>query len=129
MNLDRHILTATLHQIFHRRIFHTYKHIWKFVPVQGLLEYAKKLGFGPILVQWLSNLWGGFATLRFVLYLKNCIFWGASFEPIETLATLFLKTLKLQGFHQTHLYGHTTDGHVCFKRDHQSYDHDVMQIN
>ena len=33
---------------------------------------------------------------------KNCIFWGASFELMKNLATLFPK--KLQGFHGTLLY-------------------------
>ena len=33
---------------------------------------------------------------------KDCIFWGASFEPIENLATF--GTQKLQGFHGTPLY-------------------------
>ena len=37
---------------------------------------------------------------------KNCIFWSASFEPIQNLATL--SAYKLQGFHGTLLYYYYT---------------------
>jgi len=58
-----------------------------------------------------SRFWGGFPpfcilapriqTCHFLIAPKNCIFWGASFEPIKNLATLDPE--KLQGFHGTPL--------------------------
>jgi len=91
-----------------------------FAPVQGLLEYARRLGFGPILVPWQSNLWGVSATLRFVasgtdlpaflLYLKTAFFeahllssyktwqlcspksYNVFIEPSYTIATSYLIT-------------------------------------
>jgi len=39
---------------------------------------------------------------KFFIAPKDCIFWGAPFEPIQNLATLGIS--KLQGFHRTPLY-------------------------
>jgi len=44
----------------------------------------------------------GTRLATFCIEPKNCIFWGASFEPFKHLATLVPE--KLQGFHGTHLY-------------------------
>jgi len=59
-----------------------------------------------------GRFWGGFPpfgilapriqTCHFLIASKNCIFWGASFEPIKNLATLDPE--KWQGFHGTPLY-------------------------
>ena len=45
---------------------------------------------------------------------KNCIFWGAVFEPIKNLATL--GTWKLQGFHGTPYTIVTPDGVATVSR-------------
>jgi len=58
---------------------------------------------------WQSILWNPFSFWRHAIRLatffigsKNCIFQGASFEPMKTLATLIPE--MLQGFHGTPLY-------------------------
>jgi len=54
----------------------------------------------------------GFRLATFFVAPKNCIFWGASFEPIKNLTTL--NPAHLQGFHGTPLYHcYTLIGRVC----------------
>jgi len=79
-----------------------------FVPVHKLLNYARTLGFELLT----PNMWDFPATFAicikvnglatFFIAFKNCIFWGASFEPIKKVAGLFAQ--KLQGLHGNPLY-------------------------
>jgi len=97
---------------FYQSIFYSSTHICIFAPVHKLLDYARSLGFGPILLQWRPNMWDFSATFAFCIKAnglatffiapKNCIFWGTSFEPIKKVASLFAQ--KIQGFNRNPLY-------------------------
>jgi len=88
-----------------------------FVPVHKLLlDYARTLGFGPILLRWRPNMRDFPATFAFCVKAnglatffivpKNCILWGAFFEPRKKVASLFAQ--KLQGFNGNPLYHYCT---------------------
>jgi len=71
-------------------------------------NFPENLDFWPVMVDYVE-VFRDFACCRhgtriatFFIEPKNCIFRGASFEPIKHLATLVPE--KLQGFHGTHLY-------------------------
>ena len=111
---------------FSQCIFYSWTNICIFAPDHELLEYARTLGFGLILLRWRPNLWGVSTTFAFCIKAhglatffivpKNCTFWDASFEPIENLATSC--AWKLQGFHGTPVYHCYTLGYV-----HRTFDY------
>jgi len=93
---------------FSKGIFYSWTHVCIFAPVHELLEYARTLRFGPILVRWRQNLWGFPPLWRFVLKCSDLPHFllhqrTAFFEthPIKNLAS---SAQKLQGFRWTPLY-------------------------
>ena len=79
------------------------------VPVNGLVAYARTLGFGPTLGQWRSNFWDFpvfvFNCHRTKLAFENCIFRGASFNLIKNLANVFPEKFRYKVFfYRTLLY-------------------------
>ena len=90
---------------FSQGIFYSQTHICIFAPVHALLEYARTLGFGPMLLRWRPNLWGFSATFafctkaprlaNFLLHLRTTFLEAHLLSPSKIWQLWMLKNYKV----------------------------------